>query len=221
MSSWGQISFMNSSSPVMFFIESVYDWVMIVLMIVVSSVFYMMAALSQVSGLNRSLISAEKLEIVWTVLPVIALVTLAFPSLHCLYLLDEVSSPMVSMKAIGHQWFWSYELMDWGSISFNSYLKNESMMPRLLASEMVPLPSKVEIRLITTSTDVIHSWSVPSLGVKLDAIPGRLNQTLIYSHKVGPTYGQCSEICGSLHSFMPIGINFMPADLFLSWVKVQ
>nr|UVF38393.1 cytochrome c oxidase subunit 2 [Haematopinus tuberculatus] len=217
MSYWSQTSFQDSCSPLMNYITSVHDWIMVVVLIVVSIVFYLLLSLFFMKGWNRFLVSAEVLEFIWAGLPALSLGVLAIPSLHCLYLMEESSSPLMSLKAIGHQWYWSYEYSDWSDVSYDSYMNTESPLFRLLdTTSTLSIPFGCEIRVLVTSTDVIHSWTIPSLGVKSDAIPGRLNQLVLYSSKVGYFYGQCSEMCGANHSFMPITLEVLPKDVYFN-----
>ena len=187
------------------------------------------------------------IEIVWTVVPAVILVFLAIPSFNLLYGIDEVHFAAFELRIIGHQWYWSYEtalplfaldnaLIDFGyeeslfggsvkEVLFDSYPLSESDLSRRLLRNLevdarLILPVKTYINAVVTATDVLHSWAVPSLGVKLDAIPGRLNQTTLYINREGIFYGQCSEICGINHGFMPIVIQAVSKDLFLDYLKL-
>lgn len=149
------------------------------------------------------------IETVWTILPALILIAIAFPSFRLLYLLDEVISPTITIKIMGHQWYWSYEYSDYvtdsgDAIEFDSYMVPETDLElgqfRLLdVDNKMVIPADTHIRLIVSSTDVIHSFAVPSLGLKLDCTPGRLNQASILVDRQGTFYGQCSEICGVWH----------------------
>jgi cytochrome c oxidase subunit 2 len=171
------------------------------------------------------------LEIVWTVIPSIILVFIAIPSFALLYSMDEVLNPMLTFKAIGHQWYWAYEFTDLNvkdpkyvqpaEYKFDANMLYEDQLDfgehRLLQTDNpVVLPTNVHIRVIITSTDVLHSWAAPALGVKVDAVPGRLNQTFIYLKREGTFYGQCSELCGVNHGFMPIQIK---GTSLIDWQK--
>lgn len=164
----------------------------------------------------------QNTEIVWTILPVIILLIIAAPSLQTLYLIDYPFTPLTTLKATGHQWFWSYEYSDFPEIEFNAYLipSKEVSFNRLLELDnSTPLPTITQIRVLTTSTDVIHAWTVPALGVKADAIPGRLNQIIFLILRPGIYFGQCSEICGANHSFIPIKIEACPINHFIRWIS--
>lgn len=170
---------------------------------------------------NRYLLQEQTIEIVWTLAPVFILFRIAFPSLQALYLLDDPFAPRITLKAVGHQWYWSYEYSDFPSLEFDSYMIPAIDNPesnRLLETDnSVVLPTNTQIRVITTGADVIHSWTVPALGVKADAIPGRLNQIIFMLDRPGIFYGQCREICGANHRFMPIKIEAVPLKWFTSW----
>lgn len=173
------------------------------------------------------------LEIFWTVVPALVLVTIALPSYVLLYNMDELLDPKVTLRIIGHQWYWTYEYSDWSKktlnddgIVFDSYMIPTDQLPensfRLLeVDHRLVVPLHTSIRLLITSSDVIHSWAVPSLGVKLDAVPGRLNQIGVNLNRLGVFYGQCSEICGVNHSFMPIAVQSCPVPSFFNWASLQ
>ena len=174
---------------------------------------------------HRFLLERQLIEVVWTVLPAITLIFIALPSLRLLYLLDEVRQPRVTLKASGHQWYWTYEFSDFLTREFDSYIiPTTDLAPgdfRLLeVDNRVPLPRSFQVRLLVTASDVIHSWTVPRLGVKADAVPGRLNQLRFIINRPGLYYGQCSEICGANHRFMPIVIERLPLPAFLAALKV-
>lgn len=163
-----------------------------------------------------------KLEIAWTVIPVVILLMVAVPSFRLLYFMDRVQDADMTIKVVGHQWYWSYEYPD-QDFRFDSMMVAEEDLqpgqPRLLATdEPVVLPVDVPIRIILTSEDVIHAWAVPAFGIKTDTVPGRLNETWVRITKPGTYYGQCSELCGVLHGFMPIEVRAVPQEEFDQWV---
>nr|YP_010708701.1 cytochrome c oxidase subunit II [Patelloida saccharinoides]WCR50867.1 cytochrome c oxidase subunit 2 [Patelloida saccharinoides] len=169
----------------------------------------------------------KSLEMAWTVLPLFLLVWVALPSLYLLYSHDEARYYFMTVKVIGHQWYWEYEYSCWDvfqgdSFSFDSFMvaaSPERSEPRLLVVDKpLVLPYGVPIRVLVTSADVIHSWAVPSLGVKVDGIPGRLNQVIVSSLKPGIAVGMCSEICGDAHAYMPINVEFIHLDDFIRWL---
>nr|YP_009142391.1 cytochrome c oxidase subunit II [Squilloides leptosquilla]AKH03053.1 cytochrome c oxidase subunit II [Squilloides leptosquilla] len=224
MATWGYLGFLDGASPLMEQLIFFHDHAMIILTLIMTMVGYMMASLFTNKYINRFLLEGQTIEIIWTVLPAIILFFIALPSLRLLYLLDEVNDPAVTLKTIGHQWYWSYEYSDFQQIEFDSYMIpiNEMMDNgfRLLdVDNRTVLPMNTQIRVLITAADVIHSWAVPSLGVKVDAIPGRLNQTSFTMNRPGLFYGQCSEICGANHSFMPIVVESVSVDAFLNWIN--
>ncbi len=163
------------------------------------------------------------LEVAWTLGPVLVLVFIAFPSFHLLYSMDRVKDADLTLRVTGHQWYWSYAYPD-QKVSFDANLVQGSDLkpgqPRLLTTDNpVVLPVGAVVRVQTTADDVIHSWSVPALGVKLDAIPGRTNETWVKIDRAGTYYGQCSQLCGINHGFMPIEVQAVTKDQFAAWVQ--
>jgi cytochrome c oxidase subunit 2 len=181
------------------------------------------------SPISTKIIHGTVIEIAWTVTPSIILIFIALPSFALLYSTDELVDPSITIKAIGHQWYWSYEYSDYtesddSSILFDSYMIPEDDLElgqlRLLeVDNRVVLPINTNIRVIITSADVLHSWAIPSLGVKCDAVPGRLNQTSLFLKREGVFYGQCSELCGANHGFMPIVVEGVTLDNYVEWIS--
>lgn len=165
------------------------------------------------------------LEVVWTIMPVFVLIGIGIPSFALLYAIDELVEPTLTVKVVGHQWYWSYEYSDYAEdLMFDSYMvPEEDLEPgqlRLLeVDRKLWLPTFTHIRLLVTAADVLHSWAVPSFGIKMDCIPGRLNQVALFIKREGIFYGQCSELCGVNHGFMPIAVKAVPIDLFNFWVN--
>jgi cytochrome c oxidase subunit 2 len=159
------------------------------------------------------------LEVAWTLIPVMILVAIAVPSFRLLFLELDLPKADVTIKATGKQWYWSYSYPDNGKFEFDSLLASDKQ-PRLLGvdNEMVVPVNKV-IRVQTTGADVIHAFAVPAFGIKIDAIPGRLNETWFKATKVGMYYGQCSELCGKDHAFMPIAVRVVSDQEFASWIE--
>nr|YP_009742274.1 cytochrome c oxidase subunit II [Polinices sagamiensis]QID90356.1 cytochrome c oxidase subunit II [Polinices sagamiensis] len=223
MSLWGQLGFQDAASPLMEELIFFHDHAMMILVMIISLVGYAAISLMTNKYTCRSLVEGQEIETIWTIVPAVILVFLALPSLRLLYLLDEVGDCGLTLKSIGHQWYWSYEYSDFLNIEFDSYMiptnELESGDFRLLeVDHRIVLPTQTDIRVLVTSADVIHSWTVPALGVKADAIPGRLNQLSFYIKYPGVFYGQCSEICGANHSFMPIVVEAIPLENFMEWV---
>lgn len=173
--------------------------------------------------------TSTKLEVYWTILPILLLVQVMKPSFILLFSLDDVANPDLTLKIFGHQWYWSYEISDFNSCSktknlkFTSYIMDNAFMKKYSQAGFVRLietnkrallPTKTPLRLLITSFDVLHSWSVPSFGIKVDACPGRLNQIFIHIKRFGLFFGQCSELCGTNHAFMPIALIAVPSEIY-------
>jgi cytochrome c oxidase subunit 2 len=164
----------------------------------------------------------HELEVLWTFLPGAVLILIAFPSLRLLYITEESKEQNISIKTIGHQWYWSYEYSDFNNIEFDSFmlpLEKTSQFRLLDVDNHTNIPEKTPIQLFISSADVLHSWTIPRLGIKADSTPGRLNNINIFSIKSGLFYGQCSEICGTNHRFIPIVLEVQPLNYFKSWIK--
>nr|YP_009441736.1 cytochrome c oxidase subunit II [Silvanus bidentatus]AOY39281.1 cytochrome c oxidase subunit 2 [Silvanus bidentatus] len=214
----------DSASPLMEQLMFFHDHSLMILIMITMLVSYMMTTILFNQFNYRYLLEGQMIEIIWTMMPAIILIFIALPSLRLLYLLDEINNPLITIKTIGHQWYWSYEYSDFSNIEFDSYmipfneLKNYNF--RLLdVDNRICAPFNSQIRMIVTSTDVIHSWTIPSLGVKIDATPGRLNQIGLLMNRSGIFFGQCSEICGANHSFMPIVMESISPKSFINWIN--
>nr|YP_009487578.1 cytochrome c oxidase subunit II [Anopheles braziliensis]AWB98136.1 cytochrome c oxidase subunit 2 [Anopheles braziliensis]UFQ23986.1 cytochrome c oxidase subunit II [Anopheles albitarsis]UFQ24232.1 cytochrome c oxidase subunit II [Anopheles albitarsis] len=223
MATWANLGLQDSSSPLMEQLNFFHDHTLLILTMITILVGYIMGMLMFNKFTNRFLLHGQTIEIIWTVLPAIILMFIAFPSLRLLYLMDEINTPSITLKSIGHQWYWSYEYSDFLNLEFDSYMipTNELELNgfRLLdVDNRVVLPMNNQIRILVTATDVLHSWTIPSLGVKVDATPGRLNQLNFLINRPGLFFGQCSEICGANHSFMPIVIESIPMNFFIKWI---
>nr|YP_010946559.1 cytochrome c oxidase subunit II [Jacobsonina aliena]WGO57277.1 cytochrome c oxidase subunit II [Jacobsonina aliena] len=224
MTTWANMNLQDSASPIMEQLIYFHDHAMMIILMILAVVSYMMVLLFNNKFINRLLLEGQMIEVAWTIAPAIILIFIALPSLRLLYLMDEINSPAVTLKTIGHQWYWSYEYSDFLKVEFDSYMVPQNEMKnndfRLLdVDNRAALPMNTFIRIIITAADVLHSWTVPSLGVKADATPGRLNQTSFLINRPGLFYGQCSEICGANHSFMPIVIESISINKFINWVS--
>uniref|UniRef100_UPI0030035900 cytochrome c oxidase subunit 2 n=1 Tax=Chilo infuscatellus TaxID=236790 RepID=UPI0030035900 len=224
MATWSNFNLQNSASPLMEQIIFFHDHTLIILIMITILIGYLMLSLFFNKYINRFLLEGQMIELIWTIIPAFTLIFIALPSLRLLYLLDELNNPLITLKSIGHQWYWSYEYSDFNNVEFDSYmipskdLKSDNF--RLLdVDNRIILPMNNQIRIMVTATDVIHSWTIPSLGVKVDANPGRLNQTNFFINRPGIYYGQCSEICGANHSFMPILIESISIKNFIDWIN--
>lgn len=223
MAIWGQLRLQDAASPIIKLLISFHDHAITLLILILSLVGYALVSLLSNSLSRRYTHEAQIIETIWTVLPALLLLFLALPSLRLLYLIEEVLTPHITLKTIGHQWYWSYEYADWHDVSFDSYIvptdELQSGQYRLLeVDNRAVIPYNIEVRLLVTAADVIHSWTVPALGVKADAIPGRLNQLRLVASRPGVYYGQCSEICGANHSFMPIVIEAVDYWAYIAWL---
>lgn len=193
-----------------------YDLICFELVIVISLIFTLLLSLlyrpRHHSNSQKTFSHSTELEVIWTVVPALLLITIAYPSFTLLYALDDLTLPSLTIKIIGHQWYWSYEIHTGNAsedVNFDSYMLNTSDLVegqfRLLeVDNRLYLPINTHIRLLITSADVLHSWTIPSFGIKVDACPGRLNQASLFIKRSGLYFGQCSEICGINHGFMPI-----------------
>uniref|UniRef100_A0A896Z2W2 Cytochrome c oxidase subunit 2 n=2 Tax=Coniophora TaxID=80635 RepID=A0A896Z2W2_9AGAM len=229
-----QIGFQDSASPAFTGIVELHNTIFFYLIVICVGVFYVLGSVMYYFNSNNSPIvhkymnHGTAIELIWTVTPALILTVIAFPSFRLLYLLDEVTSPTITIKVVGHQWYWSYEYSDYvnesgDSIEFDSYMIPESDLEagqfRLLdVDNKMVIPVDCHIRIIVTGADVIHSFAVPSLGIKIDATPGRLNQSSMLAERMGTFYGQCSEICGVWHGFMPIAVEAVSVQDYLAWV---
>nr|ASM41855.1 cytochrome c oxidase subunit II [Scaphoideus maai] len=223
MATWNMFSFQDAVSPIMEQLILFHDHTMMVLTMITIMVLYMISSLMLNKFSNRFLLEGQMIELIWTLLPAVLLIVIALPSLKILYLLEEINKPLLTLKAIGHQWYWSYEYSDLKKIEFDSYMKQTDSIQnneyRLIeVDNKIVLPWSTQTRMLVTSYDVIHSWTIPALGMKIDASPGRINQGSILVMRPGIYYGQCSEICGANHSFMPITLESVNMKSFNNWI---
>nr|AKE36792.1 cytochrome c oxidase subunit II [Rubiconia intermedia] len=224
MATWGNIMIQDSNSSLMEQLTFFHDHTIMILSMITVMVAYIMLTLTKNKLVNRYLLEGQTIELIWTMLPAITLIFIALPSLRLLYMIDEINEPSITLKVIGHQWYWSYEYSDFSDTEFDSYMKptneiNPEEMRLLDVDNRTVLPMNTQIRVIVTAADVLHSWALPALGIKIDAVPGRLNQGTMNMNRPGIMFGQCSEICGANHSFMPIVIESTPTENFLNWIK--
>lgn len=237
-SDW-QIGFQSAVTPVMKDITSFHDLLLIIITVIALFVTVLLGyAMFRFSEKRNPVPSRTThntlLEVAWTVIPVIILVVIAIPSFKLLYFQDKAANPEMTIKAIGHQWYWSYEYPDHGNFYFDALLVPEEDLqegqPRLLTTDtQIVVPEDTEIRLLVTADDVLHSWAMPSFGVKIDAVPGRINETWFRTPKLSELtqktddgalfYGQCSELCGVNHGFMPIELKVVTKEAYAEWVE--
>nr|YP_010297274.1 cytochrome c oxidase subunit II [Lamennaisia nobilis]UML36890.1 cytochrome c oxidase subunit II [Lamennaisia sp.] len=222
MSLWTNMNLQDSNSSIMENLIMFHDHAMIVILMILVLIMYILYFMVKNYFINRNMFEGQLIEIIWTIIPVFLLMFLVFPSLKILYLSDEVLIPFMTVKVLGHQWYWSYEYNSFENVSFDSYMLNESdsFNYRLLdVDNRMVVPMNLNLRMLISSIDVIHSFAVPSAGVKVDAVPGRINQIMMNLNRPGILYGQCSEICGVNHSFMPIVMEVNELKNFLIWIN--
>nr|AKJ76864.1 cytochrome c oxidase subunit II [Holbrookia maculata]AZZ71501.1 cytochrome c oxidase subunit II [Holbrookia lacerata]AZZ71514.1 cytochrome c oxidase subunit II [Holbrookia lacerata] len=217
-----QLGFQDAASPIMEELLHFHDHALMIVFLISALVLYTITLMMTTSLTHTNTMDAQEVEMIWTILPAIILVLIALPSLRILYLMDEINNPHLTIKTLGHQWYWSYEYTDYEDLSFDSYMTpttdlDPGMFRLLEVDNRMVVPMESPIRMLISAEDVLHSWAVPSLGIKTDAIPGRLNQTTFITSHPGLFYGQCSEICGSNHSFMPIVVEAVPLQHFENW----
>ena len=231
MSTWFQAGLQDAFSPVIEEFIYFHDFTNIILLFILRFVGFIILRVIFNKTINKSLLEGQALECIWTLIPALILVQIALPSLVLLYTLEEYSREKgIRLKATGHQWYWRYEYPDFRGSSpssvplrFDSYIVPSRELGlgdfRLLETDnRVSLPTQTPVRILVTRGDVLHSWAIPRLGLKVDAVPGRLNQLRVEISSVGVFYGQCSEICGANHRFIPIAIQFMKIE---DWVAVS
>nr|ATN23493.1 cytochrome c oxidase subunit II [Lema sp. EMHAU-15071010] len=223
MTTWKTLLLQDSSSPGMEQLIFFHDHTLLILTIITILVGQLLLTLFFNKFQHRNLLENQLIEIIWTIMPAIILIFVAIPSLRLVYILDEINNPSITIKSIGHQWYWSYEYTDFQNIEFDSYMiptneLNQFNFRLLDVDNRTILPYETQIRMLVTAADVLHSWTIPSLGVKIDGTPGRLNQINFLINRTGLFYGQCSEICGANHSFMPIVIESISPSYFLNWI---
>nr|QVY57859.1 cytochrome c oxidase subunit 2 [Trissolcus japonicus] len=223
MNTWMNMSFQDAMSPIMHYMNFFHEFIMTMIIFITSMILYMIIMMYSNKFYSNYIINHQMIEFIWTIFPLLILFILVMPSIKILYMTDEIKMPYFSIKSIGNQWYWTYEYPQFKKMPFDSYMINTNELNmnefRLLdVDNRLIMPSKIKTQLITTSNDVIHSFTVPSLGFKIDSIPGRLNKSTFYIKFSGLFYGQCSEICGINHSFMPIVIESINKNMFFKWI---
>jgi cytochrome c oxidase subunit 2 len=224
-----QMGFQTAATPVMEDITAFHNmmlWIIALIMLFVTCLLaYVLIRFRESANPTPTTTTHNTLvEVLWTALPILILVVIAIPSFKLLYYGDRAADAELTIKATGHQWYWSYEYPDHGGFSFDATMLEDDELkagqPRLLTTdESVVLPVDTSVRLLVTAEAVIHSWAMPSFGVKLDGVPGRTNETWFKATRTGTYYGQCSELCGVRHGFMPITVKIVSKAEFAKWVK--
>ena len=228
---FAQLGFQEAASPVMERIVSFHDLLLWIITLITIFVLVLLAYVCVRFKASNNPTPSKRthnamLEIAWTAIPVLILVVIAIPSFKLLYYSDVVEEADMTIKAIGRQWYWSYEYPDHGNFTFDAFMiadediDADAGQKRLLETDYrVVVPVGTNIRLLTTASDVIHSWAMPAFGVKLDAVPGHVNEVWFRVDEPGTYYGQCSELCGAYHGFMPIALEAVSKEEFEAWTK--
>jgi cytochrome c oxidase subunit II len=223
-----QMGLQEAASPVKHAMDSFHSLLTVIITLIVIFVAGLLAYCVIRFNAKRNPVPSKTahhtlLEVAWTVLPVIILIVVAVPSFKLLYLAERVPQADMTIKVTGRQWYWDYEYPDQGNIAFSSYIIQEADLKpgqrRLLeVDNRVVVPVNTTVRLLVTAGDVIHSWAIPAFGVKKDGMPGRINETWFKAEREGVYYGQCSEICGTNHGYMPIAVEVVSKEKFDAWV---
>nr|YP_009728661.1 cytochrome c oxidase subunit II [Asobara japonica]QHR84917.1 cytochrome oxidase subunit 2 [Asobara japonica] len=220
---WYMMNFQDFNSFLYMYMIEFHDLSLMILLMILFFIMYIIIMFMYNLMINKNILHNQIIEIIWTMIPMVILIFMAIPSLKILYWMeDDYDMFFITMKILGHQWYWSYEYSDFKDIEFDSFMMTEymPMSLRLLdVDNRLILPVDFYIRGMVSSLDVIHSWAMPVMGVKIDAIPGRINQFIMNINYLGIYFGQCSEICGLNHSFMPIVLEVMPLEMFLDWAN--
>lgn len=216
---WSGLGFQDGRRVIIEQLSFFHDHSIIVLVFVSFLVFYFISLIFNFFYFDRGVFEGHEIEFVWTIIPSFMLFFIAFPSLKILYFLDEEYGKSVCYKVIGHQWYWSYEYSDFLGVDYDSFISNTSVNRLLDTDNYIYRPYLIPLRFLLTSGDVIHSWTVPRAGVKCDALPGRLNRVIFILIRPGLYYGQCSELCGANHSFIPISLEAVSSSDFLKFLE--
>ncbi len=228
---WG-IGLQDAASPVMediiwFHNSLMMPVITIITLFVMALMVYVMVRFNKKANPNPSNFTHNTtVEVLWTVVPVIILVVIAVPSFKLLYKADRTSEPEMTLKVTGNQWYWTYEYPDNGDIKFDSNMLEGKDLPadaprQLAVDNKIVLPVDTNVRILVTASDVLHNWAVPAFGVKIDTVPGRLRETWVRITKTGTYYGQCSELCGVRHAYMPIEVKAVSKEDFKAWVSTK
>jgi cytochrome c oxidase subunit 2 len=224
-----QLSFQNPATDLMQEVISLHNGILIVMTVITLFVLFLLFYVSFRFSAKRNPVPSTTthntiIEILWTAIPIVILVVMAIPSFKLLYKQEKSDSYDMTVKVIGHQWYWEYEYPDHGNFYFESYMIEEEDLQKgdlrlLTVDNPLVIPANKNIQILITAGDVLHSWAMPSMGIKTDAVPGRLNETWINVKEPGTYRGQCSEICGRGHGFMPVVVKVLPENEFMAWVN--
>ena len=224
-----QLSFQNPATDLMGSVVGLHNIILIVMTLVTLFVLFLLFYVSFRFSAKRNPIPSTTthntvVEVLWTAIPIVILVVLAIPSFKLLYQQEKSENYDMTVKVIGHQWYWEYEYPDHGDFYFESYMVQDADLQEgdlrlLTVDNPLVIPANKNIQILITAGDVLHSWAVPSMGLKTDAVPGRLNETWVNVKEPGIYRGQCSEICGSGHGFMPVVVKVLPESEFIAWAN--
>ena len=224
-----QLSFQNPATDLMGSVVGLHNIILIVMTLVTLFVLFLLFYVSFRFSAKRNPIPSTTthntvVEVLWTAIPSVILVVLAIPSFKLLYQQEKSENYDMTVKVIGHQWYWEYEYPDHGDFYFESYMiqdedLQEGDLRLLTVDNPLVIPANKNIQILITAGDVLHSWAVPSMGLKTDAVPGRLNETWVNVKEPGIYRGQCSEICGTGHGFMPVVVKVLPESEFIAWAN--
>lgn len=224
-----QLSFQNPATDLMGSVVGLHNIILIVMTLVTLFVLFLLFYVSFRFSAKRNPIPSTTthntvVEVLWTAIPIVILVVLAIPSFKLLYQQEKSENYDMTVKVIGHQWYWEYEYPDHGDFYFESYMTQDEDLQEgdlrlLTVDNPLVIPANKNIQILITAGDVLHSWAVPSMGLKTDAVPGRLNETWVNVKEPGIYRGQCSEICGTGHGFMPVVVKVLPESEFIAWAN--
>jgi cytochrome c oxidase subunit 2 len=224
-----QLNFQEAATPVMQELHGFHDFLLIIITAIVVFVIGLIAYVSLRFNSKANPVPATfshniLIEIIWTVIPILILIAIAFPSFRILKMAENIPKAEMTVKVVGSQWFWTYSYPDHGNFEFDSYMiADKDLKPgqhRLLeVDNRIVIPEGTVVRFLITAADVIHSFALPALGIKMDAVPGRVNETWAKIDKRGVYYGQCSELCGIKHGFMPIALEVVSKEEFAHWAQ--
>ena len=224
-----QLSFQNPATDLMQEVVNLHNGILIVMTVITLFVLFLLFYVSFRFSAKRNPVPSTTthntiIEILWTAIPIVILVVMAIPSFKLLYKQEKSDSYDMTVKVIGHQWYWEYEYPDHGNFYFESYMIEDEDLQKgdlrlLTVDNPLVIPANKNIQILITAGDVLHSWAMPSMGIKTDAVPGRLNETWINVKEPGTYRGQCSEICGRGHGFMPVVVKVLPENEFMAWVN--
>jgi cytochrome c oxidase subunit 2 len=231
----GGLGLQQAATPVMRELSSFHDMVLVIItaitaLVLALLIWVMVRYNAKANPEPRKFTHNTLVEVIWTVAPIIILIVIAVPSFKLLYMEDDHAKAEMTIKATGHQWYWSYEYPDHGGVSFDAIMLTQEEVAaagrprdeyRLATDNALVVPENTRVRVLVTGADVLHSWTVPAFGIKMDAIPGRLNATWFLAEKPGVYFGQCSELCGKDHAFMPIEVRVVSKPEFAAWIQEQ